>query len=233
LSIDSEPAAVIGRQFIELGADIAAAILLTVRAGWTQALASPEVHPGSAEVPITERLRDGMRVALAALPWNKTMIVAAGMESRSSSDLARPDGRTDIPIIIIEVFLRIGEHEPHGIIECKRIAGSNTRLCREYVVNGIDRFRTGLYAGNHAAGFMTGFVLCGNVPGAAAGVNRYLARQKRCTECLRLPGVLENAPEVWGSQHTRAGATPIALHHCFLPFSELRSSAVAIGQTVP
>jgi len=168
---------------------------------------------------MTERLRDGMRAALAALPWRKTMIVAAGMESRSSPDLARPDGRTDIPIIIIEVFLRIGEHDPHGIIECKRIAGSDTGLCREYVVNEIDRFRAGLYAGNHAAGFTAGFVLSDNTADAAAGVNRYLARQKRHVERLGLPGLLANEPDVWRSQHHRAGATPIALHHCFLPFT--------------
>jgi hypothetical protein len=219
LSIGSKPAAAIGRQFIELGADIAAAIVLTVRAGWTYALASPEVHPGGTEVPMTERLRDGMRAVLAALPWRKAMIVAAGMESRSSPDLARPDGRTDIPIIIIEVFLRIGEHEPHGIIECKRIAGSDARLCREYVVNGIDRFRAGLYAGNHAAGFMAGFVLSDNAASAAAGINRYLAGQKRHNERLGLPGLLASEPEVRGSQHNRAGGTPIALHHCFLPFT--------------
>jgi hypothetical protein len=227
LSVVSQPAAAIGRQFIELGADIAAAIVVTIRAGWTRALASPQVHPEASEVPMTERLRDGMRAALATLPWRKAMIVAAGMESRSIPELAWPDGRTDIPIIIIEVFLRIGEHEPHGIIECKRIADNDARLCREYVVNGIDRFRDSLYASNHAAAFMAGFVLMGSAASAAARVNRYLIRRNRDNECLVLPGMLEHDTEVWASRHERIGTKPIALHHCFLSLG--RSSAAETG----
>ena len=53
-----------GRSFIDLAPETSAAILRTVRAGWALALKSPDVIAGTAEVPMTERLRDGMRSAL-------------------------------------------------------------------------------------------------------------------------------------------------------------------------
>lgn len=106
---------------------------------------------------MTERLRDGMRSAVKNASWN--LIILPGTESRSKSSVLLPDGRTDIPLMMIEVFSRTQEHDPHAIIECKRIAGSDTHLCREYVVEGIDRFASGKYGENHAVGFMVGYVL--------------------------------------------------------------------------
>lgn len=110
---------------------------------------------------MTERLRDGMRSELKSKghPWGKTLVVLPGTESRSDGAVVIPDGRTDIPLMLIEVFLRTQEHDPHAIIECKRIIGSDTHLCREYVVEGVDRFRTGKYGQNHAFGFMVGYPL--------------------------------------------------------------------------
>jgi len=87
-----------------------------------------EVYKTSGEVALTERLRDGMRQALKSSPWNQMFVVLAGMESRSSKAVLIPDGRTDIPILMIEIFLRHGVHDPHAIIECKRIAGSDAHL---------------------------------------------------------------------------------------------------------
>ena len=74
-----------GRQFIDLGPDIATTILRTIEAGWLLALEMPEVNTDIGEVKLTERLRDGMRRALksGSLPWGKTMIVLPGTESRS------------------------------------------------------------------------------------------------------------------------------------------------------
>ncbi len=174
---------------------------------------------------MTERLRDGMRSALngGELPWGRTMIVLPGTESRSRPDVLLPDGRTDIPILWIEIFLRSGEHDPHAIIECKRIAGDDTHLCREYVVNGIDRFRTGKYAGNHAAGFMAGYLIAGDAGAAARGVNRYLnaghgSHAPRCAENLK-PSTLVSEPWAWASHHPREAAPAVALHHALLSTS--------------
>ena len=67
---------------------------------------------------MTERLRDGMRIALKNSPWKQIMVLP-GTESRSKSNVMLPDGRTDIPLAFVEIFLRTQEHDPHAIIECK------------------------------------------------------------------------------------------------------------------
>ena len=213
-----------GRPFIDLGPETAAAILRTIEAGWARASMAPEVNADAGEVVMTERLRDGMRGALAAsgLSWGGTMVVLPGTESRSGPDVLRPDGRTDIPIMWIEIFLRFQEHDPHAIIECKRIAGDDARLCREYVVNGIDRFRTGQYAANHAIGFMAGYLIAGDANAAARGVNAYLDSGRthggpRHGETLRLSTLVEE-PWAWTSSHPRAEVSEIDLHHEFLSF---------------
>jgi hypothetical protein len=121
-------------QPIDLAPDIAAAILRTMELGWDLAKQRSEVNARAQEVIITECLRDGMREALRLnkLPWRRSMIVLPGTESRSTSALL-PDGRTDISIMYVEIFLSHGQHDPHAIIECKRIAADDSDLVREYV----------------------------------------------------------------------------------------------------
>lgn len=208
----------VGREFVALAPDVAAAILLTLQAGWLIAANLSDVNADASEVEITERLRDGMRQALRehGFPWAKTMIVAPGTESRSRREVIRPDGRTDIPIYLIEVFVRLSEHDPHAIIECKRLAGTDTELCREYIIEGVDRFQTGKYGDNHATGFMAGYILSGEAAAAAAGVNAYLTRRSRQAEHL-IPSELITAPALWTSRHPRAEPLrPIAIHHAML-----------------
>lgn len=217
MRIPHQSAGVIGRQFIALGPEIVAAILLTLQGGWAAANIDAGVA-AKGEVEMTERLRDGMRAALNSgrLPWSKSFIVALGMESRSMLTITTPDGRTDIPIYVVEVFLRYGEHDPHAIIECKRLDGGDRHLCREYVVEGVDRFRTGKYAENHAAGFMAGYLLRGGASEAAGGVNAYLSRVRRTAEQLAASDIADD-PSFWHSTHPRAHPRPsIKLHHALL-----------------
>lgn len=212
-----EPAA-IGRRFLALDPELASAILTLIEAGWIRALEWADVHQGQGEVFMTERLRDGMRQVLEdqRFRWAKQIIVAPGTESRSTLAQVVPDGRTDIPLYVIELFFREGEHDPHAIIECKRIAGSDAHLCREYVVQGLDRFASGLYGENHAIGFMTGYVIAGDEAGAAAGVNRYLKGRSRLTEQLERTDALSAPYRSWRSHHSRAARGPIELQHAFL-----------------
>lgn len=222
MRIPYEAPAPLGREFIELAPEVVAAILLTLLAGWQQAGTFNDVNAQAGEVLMTERLRDGMRSKLKSKghPWGKTLVVLPGTESRSGSAVVIPDGRTDIPLMLIEVFLRTQEHDPHAIIECKRIAGSDTHLCREYVVEGIDRFRTGKYGQNHALGFMVGYVLSGAVGEAADGVNAYLTRVSRKAEHLEPADVCEEMSS-WASQHARAApSSPVRLHHAFLGLAD-------------
>ena len=206
-----------GRPTIDLGSDISTTIMRTVEAGWVHAKKWPEVNTDAYEVSITERLRDGMRQALQHEKAS-SMVVLPGSESRSHPDVLLPDGRTDIPVFSIEIFFRFKEHDPHAIIECKRIAGQNTYLCREYVQEGIDRFRTGKYAGNHSTGFMVGYLISGTAKTAANGINRYLDHKSRNEENLKPSGLIKKQ-WAWQSRHPRTQpASAIALHHAFLSF---------------
>lgn len=208
----------LGREFIELGQEVVCAILVTIIAGWRNACVCNDVNAQAGEVLMTERLRDGMRSELKSkrYPWSKMLVVLPGTESRSSSAVVIPDGRTDIPLMLIEVFLRTQEHDPHAIIECKRISGSDTQLCREYVVEGVDRFRTGKYGQNHALGFMIGYVLSGTAMEAVDGVNAYLTRVSRKAEHLELADICKEASSRI-SRHARVAPLPLVLlHHAFL-----------------
>lgn len=208
----------VGRQFINLDTELAAAIVRTVEAGWEIAVCRSEVSPIADEVTITECLRDAMRTALVRcqLPWRKSMIVAPGTESRSQPGMTAPDGRTDIPLYLTPIFAQSDEHDPHAILECKRVAEGNATLAREYVVEGIDRFRTGKYGENHGRGFMVGYVVAGTRIGAVEGINSYLTGRARSSEMLALVSS-EDTTESWTSQHKReAERLPIILHHAML-----------------
>jgi len=223
LRIPYEAPAPLGREFIELAPEVAAAVLLTLVTGWQHACGFSDVNAQAGEVLMTERLRDGMRCELKSKvhPWWKTLMVLPGTESRSNSAVVIPDGRTDIPLMLIEVFLRTQEHDPHAIIECKRIAGSDTHLCREYVVEGVDRFRTGKYGQNHAVGFMVGYLLSGTAVEAADGVNAYLTRVSRKAEHLEAADICQEVLS-WVSQHARSSPSGlIHLHHAFLGLAKV------------
>lgn len=214
-----DPAAV-GRPFITLAREIVAGILRIVEDGWARALASSDVGADDGEVEITERLRDGMREAANARAIEMRLVVLPGTESRSRPDVVKPDGRTDVSLLLIEIFLRYGEHDPHAVIECKRVAGSRADLCRAYVAEGIDRFRSGKYGGNHATGFMIGYLVAGDANSAASGVNRYLVSRSRVADSL-VRSKLVVASWAWRSAHPRSGGSPIELHHAFLAFTAL------------
>ena len=178
----------------------------------------PDVNPDTGEVEITECLRTGMREELSqrTSDWYKKMTVLRGTESRSISSSLVPDGLTDIPIFFQDIREKLDEHDPHAIIECKRIAGNDSKLDRQYVVEGIDRFSKAKYAGNHALAFMAGYLLSGGADDATAGINRYLSGQGRETEQLTCSTVLD---ETWvrSSRHPRPKPlAPIDLHHAFL-----------------
>jgi hypothetical protein len=217
LRIPYEPPRALGRTFIELAPDVVAAILSALFDGWRQAQFAEDVCVNAGEVRMTERLRDGMRRALKNSPYQ--LIVLPGTESRSKADMALPDGRTDIPLMQVPIFLRAQEHDPHAIIECKRIAGLDTHLCREYVVEGMDRFIQGKYGENHAIGFMAAYVLSGSPVESADGVNAYLKRVSRLTDCLAPVDI--DAMSTWQSQHVRPKPSQlIRLHHAFLGFED-------------
>lgn len=215
----SQPLAT-GRKILDIGPDRCAIILQLLDGGWARASACPEVTPALSEVEISEHLRDGMREFLKGRfgKWRRKIWVLSGTESRSTPSTRQPDGITDIPIAFTEIREKYDDHGPHTTIECKRIAGSSTDLCRLYVVQGIDRFKTGKYAGNHRFGFMVGYVLSGDPQSAAHGINRYLTGKERLDDQLQ-SCTIRDEPWARSSVHQRPNSTvPITLHHAFLSF---------------
>ena len=218
MTIPFEEPTAIGRPFVDLSEEIATAILRTIEGGWQIALTRADANPTANEVPLTECLRDGMREALdrGGLPWGRSMIVAAGTESKSRAGLLRPDGLTDIPLYLIQVFVSTGAHDPHAIIECKRVAEGDAALNRAYVVEGIDRFRDGKYASDHRVGFMVGYVLAGSPAVIVEAINQYLDGFGRPDERLTASDLIES-DGLWASDHRRPSpATRIHLHHAML-----------------
>lgn len=210
--------AALSRPFIDLVPEIVASILRTIELGWELARKRSEVEPNAGEITMTECLRDGMRSALREhnLPWRKTMIIAPGTESRSQAGMVVPDGRTDIPIYLTPMFEETDEHDPHAIAECKRLSENDAALAREYVVEGIDRFRSGKYSENHAHGFMIAYVISGANTGAVAPVNAYLNKQSRMNETLT--EITDSAgTRFWTSSHSRQqNGSSITLSHMML-----------------
>lgn len=210
----------LGRKFLNIHKARCDAILQLLDEGWNRASGNPEVNPTAGEVEITECLRDSLREVLngQVAKWGKSIWVLPGTESRSTPGARRPVGITDIPIAFTEIREQYGDHDPHAIIECKRIAGSRPDLCRKYVVNGIDRFKTGKYASSHRIGFMAGYVLSGNPRSAASGINRYLTGKGRRDERLESSAICDE-PWARSSIHQRPTLkVPITLHHAFLSF---------------
>ena len=208
----------LGGPSIDVSPDVIVAIMRTIYAGW---LATSGVTPHDDEVKVTERLREAMRNVVNARThrWSGLMVILPGTESLSRPDLDQPDGRTDIPIFLCAIFRTLQDHDPHAIIECKRIAGCDAYLCREYVREGINRFRISKYGARHATGFMAGYVESGSASDAANGINRHLARKGLLSEFLQASSLLN---ECWARSSCHPRQPPseptIMLHHAFLEF---------------
>ena len=134
-------------------------------------------------------------------------------------DVVRPDGLTDIPVFWIELFRTFGEHDPHAIVECKRIAHTERHLCTDYISEGIERFRTGKYSQNHAVAFMVGYVIAGTEETAVVAINQRLKRAQRLEELLRSSDLVRE-PWAYTSWHSRDAVGRIELHHAFLTFPQ-------------
>ena len=199
-----------------------ATILWTIRRGWKRARAGAGIEPGIPEVKLNVCLRHGMVEALKPQGGERVgpqMLVSTGTETLSDPSVGVPDGRVDIAIFLPAILEALHDHDPHAIIECKRIAGNDSRLCREYVREGIDRFSTGKYGGRHAVGFMAGYLESGAAALAAQGINRYFDRNGRRDERLG-PAAPIHANWARSSRHPRRGdAATLDLHHAFLAFA--------------
>ena len=212
---------------VDIGRDRCIKILHVLDGGWEIASVDPRVNSGAHETEITECLRRGMEEALnhGVVPDGKQIWIGPGTEWHSRPDVLQRDGVIDIPIRFTHIREAYSDHDPHAIIECKRIAGDNRDLCRLYVVKGIDRFSSGSsrdrryprYAANHSVGFMAGYLVAGDAGAAVTGINRYLGKERQ-SEQLGASTIL-SADWARSSAHPRhPPLAPIVLHHAFLGF---------------
>ena len=186
MSITSREGGAIGPQPLDINTERSDAILQILDEGWEKASASPVIHPGTGEVEITEQLRAGMRTVLKTkrAAWCSKMTILPGTESLSRPSRPRPDGRTDIPIFFSDIREEYDEHDSARDRRVQTGHGGSRRSCREYVVEGIDRFVTGKYAGNHAVGFMAGYLLSDDTQAATARHQPPPTRKRRQSEHL-------------------------------------------------
>lgn len=203
---------------LRIGPDLVGDILTLIRTGWTNCQAYPDVNSRTPEVNLNARLRQGMCEAVNArvVRAAKRISVLPGTESGSSPGHV-PEGRTDISIHLRDIRERYDEHGPHAVIECKRVEGADTDLCRLYVVEGMHRFGSRKYGAGYAIGFMAGYLVSGSAADAAAGINKYLRGKGRASEALVRSASRE---DTWTStQPRRSEEGNILLHHSMLPFS--------------
>ena len=197
-----------------LSTDAAVLVLRTIHDGWRVATAHSEFSGSAKETAMTHRLVNGMRQAADSFGPALPMRVLWGTEVHNES---RAVGLTDISII----FDSFPGHDPHVVIECKRISGNAANLCRLYVTEGIDRFQSGeKYGMNHDTGFMVGYTVHDITSDAVAGINRYLGRHDRCDDRLAPSRLITDS---WAQQstHARVGREPVELHHAFLIVPEV------------
>ncbi len=194
---------------VSLETDATVHVLSTIHNGWRIAAAHSEFSGLAYELAMTHRLVKGMRQAADSSGPALPMRVLTGTEVHNESGAV---GLTDISII----FDSFSGHDPHVVIECKRISGNAANLCRLYVTEGIDRFKSGKkYGVNHNTGFMVGYTIHGPTSDAVAGINRYLGRHDRCDDRL-MPSCLITDSWARLSKHARPDRGPVELHHAFL-----------------
>ena len=211
------PSDSIGRS-IRLGERVAKLILKTVKEAWDEASSAGDLNSSYAEVRITDILRTYMRKVLnrRECSGQRTMVVFPGTESSPRSDSGQGVGITDISLFFCSVFQEKGIHDPHAVIECKRVSGQYPHLCRLYVVEGINRFKIGKYGRSHDLGFMVGYLLSEDPSTAVNGINAYLRKKLRSSEALTMSHIITE-DWAWYSLHERRrNMSSIKIHHAYL-----------------
>lgn len=197
-------------------------ILQLVWSTWqTMPPLAPEAHEDPTTDELCRRLRSSRTVA--NLPFRvDTQLVELG----ASADADQ--GRMDIvfsPLLPTE--------EVYFCLECKRLnvwkGGKKRSYAGEYVVHGMMRFITGLYASRVREAGMLGYVLDGDVGDAIARVSRAVSARREelgMKEPGRLHGsvVLPTIEDARQTRHKRGAAgEPFVIHHVFASATKAES----------
>ena len=215
-----------GREPLDLDPSLTILILRLIKKGWETACKDALIQGDCEEREMAECLLQGMRSHLKSHPssakgegveWRENITVARGTEVPPRSGHSGSPGIPDIAVYFHDIRIRKNYHDPHALIECKKISGSRAKLCRSYVVDGImDRFASGKYGADHSVGFMIGFLLHGSVPLAVERINGHVRCKLGPCEVL-VPSDSRCSHSVHVSRHARPTlSSPVVVHHSFL-----------------
>lgn len=113
------------------------AVLRAIQLGWRAAVdvAEGDAAVLSQELPMTHRLCAAMGRVVDSSQDQYPMRITPGTVVIPSEDAPRLVGLTDISIYLNG----LPGHDPHAIIECKRVHGGDRKLCRLYASPGNPR----------------------------------------------------------------------------------------------
>lgn len=220
-----------GREPLDLDSGLTILILRLIKKGWETVCKDALIQGDLEEREMTEFLLQGMRSHLDSYPSSAE---AEGVEGRDNITVARGtevppraghrgvSGIPDISVYFHDIRVRNNDHDPHALIECKRVSGSRAKLCQLYVVDGMDRFASGKYGADHSVGFMIGFLLQGSVPLAVECINGHVRSKLGPCEVL-VPSDWQCSHAVHVSRHARPTlSSPVVVYHTFLRVSSSR-----------
>lgn len=196
---------------VELARGQVLTVLTAIADGWQAATGNDSLTASLGEREVTRWLIGGMRRTMGHLG----VTVARGTET--------PEGNVpDICISFQKLREEKDEHEPHVVVECKRVAGDDSELCRLYVRKGMSRFKERKYGKRRFHGFMVGYLMSGSGDEAVEGINVYLVRHWGEADCLKKTE-LSTSLAVWQSRHSRPAEQPIEVMHQFFAFRQTHS----------
>lgn len=122
----------------------------------------------------------------------------------SAKALARPD-------------LRFSIGPRSYIVECKRLSLRNG-LVRLYVIEGMERFRSGYYGRSSIVGAMMGFIIAEDRLVIVDAINRYIIEHTNMYPSERLRTILPPPanPSIAESHHIRTHLDTLDLRHFFI-----------------
>lgn len=174
---------------------------------------------------MTEALLNGMRSHLdsrwrtavgSSVEWRENITVARGTEVPPCRGQSGLRGIPDIAVYFHDIRVRLNYHDPHAVVECKRVSCGCRKLCRLYVHEGIDRFVSGKYARDHRVGFMIGYLLDGSIALVVELINGCLEDELPASESL-VTFDSEGSRSIHISRHARPKLpTSVVVHHTFL-----------------
>ena len=176
------------------------------------------VDPNMEEEDVTSELVEGMHRYNEGL-FKKPIYIDWEAQEKSEYNFSQVNSASEASRVDL-ILAHVGASTTSYLIEAKRLKASERFLHREYWNNGVERFVTGVYAGERSIGSMAGYVLEGSVNTNQRYVADYGKKHKQRFN-LDLPWTPQASPaeiDVYKTIHSREGSPDIMLDHYLLDF---------------